>query len=83
MGNLLSSLGFGGEDNTIWILVLVIILFCCNGNSGGIFSGNNSCNPGDNDNDWTWILIVVVILLLCNGNNGLLGGVGDNNRKPC
>ncbi len=82
MGNLLSSLGFGGEDSTIWIIIVVIILLCtCNGN-GGIFGGNNSCNPCDNDNDWTWIIIVIVILLLCNGNNGLLGG-GCDNRKPC
>jgi hypothetical protein len=79
MGNLLSGLGLGGEDNSfIWIIILVVIL---------LFSGNNTCgnpcdNSGEQQNDWIWILVVIAILFLCNGNNGLFGGNCDC-KKPC
>lgn len=82
MGNLLSGLGLGGcnDDNWIWIIIIIVLLLFCTGNNGlgGIFGGNNGCNPeGEQQNDWIWIIIVIAILFLCNGTNN------NECARPC
>ena len=59
-----------GCGRWIWIIIL---LFFCNGNNGGLFGlGNNGCGC-DNDNNCCEWLILLLVLFSCCGNNNSCG----------
>lgn len=55
--------GVGGFNDCGWIIFLILILVCCNGNNG-IFGGRD-CHGDDNCG---FIIIILLILCCCNGN---------------
>ena len=64
--------GFG-NNSCIWIII--ILLFCCNGNGfGGCDRGcDRDCNNGLFGGDCSCIIIIILLLCFCGGSNGLFG----------
>jgi len=58
------SFGFGGKDDSLLFLILILILFSC-GSFGGSF--------GKGDDDFLFVLILIVILCSCTGGFCSLG----------
>ena len=58
-----------GGNSCLWILILLLVLGCCNQGAEGIFSG---CS-----------LPILIALVYCLCKNGTIGGIGNSHGYGC